>query len=104
MVSGCSLFAAGAPCLSPRHCARAAAAAGACLSDLRRPVIGRLSAAVLTSHPSVPDRENMTDVIIEHLITEQKVRIKCRDMVKKIALYKTRLAVSSSPLGHGSVE
>ncbi|XP_037078773.1 LOW QUALITY PROTEIN: intraflagellar transport protein 122 homolog [Pollicipes pollicipes] len=38
-------------------------------------------------------RENMTDVIIEHLITEQKVRIKCRDMVKKIALYKTRLAV-----------
>ena len=37
----------------------------------------------------------MTDVIIEHLITEQKVRIKCRDMVKKIALYKTRLAVSS---------
>jgi len=30
----------------------------------------------------------MTDVIIQHLITEQKVRIKCRDYVKKIAVYK----------------
>ena len=35
----------------------------------------------------------MTDVIIQHLITEQKVRIKCRDYVKKIAVYKDRLAV-----------
>jgi intraflagellar transport protein 122 len=47
----------------------------------------------------------MTDVIIQHLITEQKVRIKCRDYVKKIAVYKDRLAVqlpdrvvSQSPL------
>eukprot|EP00357_Protocruzia_adherens_P030527 CAMPEP_0114984012 /NCGR_PEP_ID=MMETSP0216-20121206/7032_1 /TAXON_ID=223996 /ORGANISM="Protocruzia adherens, Strain Boccale" /LENGTH=1227 /DNA_ID=CAMNT_0002346085 /DNA_START=54 /DNA_END=3737 /DNA_ORIENTATION=- len=38
-------------------------------------------------------RELMTDVIIQHLVTEQKVRIKCRDYVKKIALYKDRLAV-----------
>ncbi|XP_972704.1 intraflagellar transport protein 122 homolog [Tribolium castaneum] len=38
-------------------------------------------------------RENMTDVIIQHLITEQKVRIKCRDLIKKIAIYKHRLAV-----------
>ena len=38
-------------------------------------------------------RDNMTDVIIQHLITEQKVRIKCRDHVKKIAVYKNRLAV-----------
>ena len=38
-------------------------------------------------------RENMTDVIIQHLLTEQKVRIKCRDLVKKIAIYKHRLAV-----------
>ena len=29
----------------------------------------------------------MTDVIIQHLITDQKVRIKCRDYVKKIAVY-----------------
>ena len=35
-------------------------------------------------------RENMTDVIIQHLLTEQKVRIKCRDLVKKIAIFKHR--------------
>ena len=38
-------------------------------------------------------REFMTDVIVQHLITEQKVRIKCRDYVKKIAVYRDRLAV-----------
>jgi len=38
-------------------------------------------------------RDNMTDVIIQHLITEQKVRIKCRELVKRIAIYKHRLAV-----------
>jgi intraflagellar transport protein 122 len=38
-------------------------------------------------------RENMTDVIVQHLITSQKVRIRCRDLVKKIAIYKNRLAV-----------
>ena len=38
-------------------------------------------------------RDFMTDVIVQHLITEQKVRIKCRDYVKKIAVYKDRLAV-----------
>ncbi len=38
-------------------------------------------------------RENMTDVIIQHLLTDEKVRIKCRDLVKKIAIYKHRLAV-----------
>lgn len=36
----------------------------------------------------------MTDIIIQHLITEQKVRIKCRDLIKKIAIYTDRLAVS----------
>lgn len=39
-------------------------------------------------------RENMTDIIVQHLGTDQKVRIKCRDLVKKIAIYKDRLAVS----------
>lgn len=39
-------------------------------------------------------RENMTDVIIQHLLTDQKVRIKCRDLIRKIAIYKHRLAVS----------
>ncbi len=38
-------------------------------------------------------RELMTDVIIQHLVTEQKVRIKCRDLVKKIAVYKDRIAI-----------
>eukprot|EP01116_Phalansterium_solitarium_P016577 TRINITY_DN3872_c0_g3_i3.p1 TRINITY_DN3872_c0_g3~~TRINITY_DN3872_c0_g3_i3.p1 ORF type:complete len:1186 (+),score=383.77 TRINITY_DN3872_c0_g3_i3:201-3758(+) len=38
-------------------------------------------------------RDFMTDVIVQHLTTEQKVRIKCRDYVKKIAIYKDRLAV-----------
>lgn len=39
-------------------------------------------------------RENMTDVIIQHLVTDQRVRIKCRDVIQKIAIYKDRLAVS----------
>ena len=38
-------------------------------------------------------REIMTDVIIHNLTSEEKVRLKCRDLVKKIALYKNRLAV-----------
>ncbi|XP_061706179.1 intraflagellar transport protein 122 homolog [Cydia pomonella] len=38
-------------------------------------------------------RENMTDVIIQHLTTGTKVRIKCHDRVQKIAIYKHRLAV-----------
>ena len=38
-------------------------------------------------------RDTMTDVIIQHLISEQKVRIKTRDYVKKIAVYKARLAI-----------
>lgn len=38
-------------------------------------------------------RENMCDVIIQHLSSGQKVRIKCRDLVHKIAIYRNRLAV-----------
>ncbi|XP_077265582.1 intraflagellar transport protein Oseg1 [Temnothorax americanus] len=41
-------------------------------------------------------RENMTDVIIQHLITNQKVRIKCKDLVCRIAVYRNRLAVQLS--------
>ncbi|KAL4824370.1 hypothetical protein H8958_019426 [Nasalis larvatus] len=38
-------------------------------------------------------RNSMTDVIVQHLITEQKVRIKCKELVKKIAIYRNRLAI-----------
>ncbi|KAG7313597.1 hypothetical protein JYU34_000752 [Plutella xylostella] len=38
-------------------------------------------------------RENMTDVIIQHLTTGTKLRIKCHDKAHKIAVYKRRLAV-----------
>jgi intraflagellar transport protein 122 len=38
-------------------------------------------------------RDNMTDVVITHLTTGQKAKIKCRDQVLKISVYKDRLAV-----------
>lgn len=38
----------------------------------------------------------MTDIMIQNLVNEQKVRIKCRDYVRKIAIYKDRLAVQLS--------
>ncbi|KAG7202395.1 hypothetical protein KM043_018711, partial [Ampulex compressa] len=38
-------------------------------------------------------RKNMTDVIIHHLVTNQKVRIKCKDLVCRIAIYRGKLAV-----------
>lgn len=38
-------------------------------------------------------RDTMTDVIVQHLISEQRVRIKCKNYVKKIAVYRDRLAV-----------
>ena len=40
------------------------------------------------------NREHLTDVVIHQLLTEEKVRIQCRDLIKKIAIYKNRLAVS----------
>lgn len=53
--------------------------------------------AVTTVHALYRDRytfrEYMCDVIIQHLITGEKVRIKCRDFVQKIAIYRQRLAV-----------
>lgn len=38
-------------------------------------------------------REYMTDVVVQNMVTESKVRIKCRSYVRKIAIYKERLAV-----------
>nr|CDS15582.1 intraflagellar transport protein 122 [Echinococcus granulosus] len=52
-------------------------------------------------------REIITDVVIQHLVTEQRgrltfsvsrypARIKCRDVVEKIAVYRNRLAIQLS--------
>ncbi|CAH8492943.1 unnamed protein product [Schistosoma mattheei] len=41
-------------------------------------------------------RESLTDVVVQHLVTEQKARIKCRDYVKKISLFKNLLAIQLS--------
>ncbi|SPQ96247.1 unnamed protein product (mitochondrion) [Plasmodiophora brassicae] len=38
-------------------------------------------------------RDAMSDVIIQHMITEQKVRIRTRDYVRKIAIFRDRLAI-----------
>lgn len=38
-------------------------------------------------------RENMTDVVVQNLISDQKVRLRMNDYVKKIAVYRDRLAV-----------
>ncbi|CAH8612583.1 unnamed protein product [Dicrocoelium dendriticum] len=38
-------------------------------------------------------RESLTDVVVQHLVTQQKARIKCRDYVRNISVYKNRLAI-----------
>eukprot|EP01065_Artemidia_motanka_P014262 TRINITY_DN1821_c0_g1_i1.p1 TRINITY_DN1821_c0_g1~~TRINITY_DN1821_c0_g1_i1.p1 ORF type:complete len:1247 (+),score=460.03 TRINITY_DN1821_c0_g1_i1:89-3829(+) len=38
-------------------------------------------------------RDFMTDVVVQQLVSEKKVKIRCKDYVKKIAIYKDRLAV-----------
>ncbi len=41
-------------------------------------------------------RDNMTHVVVQHLLTEGRTRIKCNDFVRKIAVYMDRLAVQLS--------
>ncbi|GMT24409.1 hypothetical protein PFISCL1PPCAC_15706 [Pristionchus fissidentatus] len=41
-------------------------------------------------------RNEMTDVTIQHLTTNTNVRIRCNDLVKKVAIYKNKLAVQLS--------
>ena len=38
----------------------------------------------------------MTNVVVQHLVSNETMTIKCRDLVKKIAVYKNRLAVRFS--------
>ena len=38
-------------------------------------------------------RDGMTDVVVQQLLTDERTRIKCKDLVRKIAIYKERLAV-----------
>ena len=37
--------------------------------------------------------ELMTDVIIQHMVSETRVKIRCWDYIKWIAIYKDKLAV-----------
>jgi intraflagellar transport protein 122 len=41
-------------------------------------------------------RENLTEVIVHHLGTDKKVRIKCKDLIRNLALHKNKLAVQLS--------
>jgi intraflagellar transport protein 122 len=41
-------------------------------------------------------RDSMTDVIVQDLVTDRKVKISCKDYVQKIAIYENRLAVQLS--------
>ena len=41
-------------------------------------------------------RENLTEVIVHHLGTDKKVRIKCKDLIRNLSLYKNKLAVQLS--------
>lgn len=41
-------------------------------------------------------RENMTDVVVQDLSKDHRYRIKCRDHVKKVAIFRHRLAIQLS--------
>jgi len=38
-------------------------------------------------------RENLTEIIVHHLLQDRKVRIKCKDLIQHLSLYKNKLAV-----------
>ncbi len=38
-------------------------------------------------------RQNMTDVIVQNLVTNQKSKIRCKDYIQKISIYKEYIAV-----------
>ncbi len=39
-------------------------------------------------------RDQMTGIVVQQLTSNKTTRIRCHDVVKKLAVYKTRLAVS----------
>ena len=41
-------------------------------------------------------QENLTEIIIHSLSTDKKVRIKCKDLIRRVALYKNKLAIQLS--------
>lgn len=41
-------------------------------------------------------RDGLTEVVVQHLITDGRARIKCKDYVRKLAVYRNRLAVQLS--------
>uniref|UniRef100_A0A0M3INF2 Intraflagellar transport protein 122 homolog n=1 Tax=Ascaris lumbricoides TaxID=6252 RepID=A0A0M3INF2_ASCLU len=45
-------------------------------------------------------RENMTEVVVQHLGKQRSVRIRCNDLVRKVAVYHNRLAVQLSDRVH----
>jgi len=40
-------------------------------------------------------RDQMTAVVVQQLVSHKTTRIRCHDLVKKIAIYKNKLAVSA---------
>ncbi|PIO58996.1 WD domain, G-beta repeat protein [Teladorsagia circumcincta] len=46
------------------------------------------------------DTDNMTDVVVQHLIHHTMTRIRCHDLVKKVAIYGHKLAVQLSDRLH----
>jgi intraflagellar transport protein 122 len=37
--------------------------------------------------------DQLTDVLVTNMLTNQKVRIKCKELVRKVSIYKDKMAV-----------
>eukprot|EP00937_MAST-01D_sp_MAST-1D-sp2_P001092 g1092.t1 len=61
--------------------------------SLRRVLLGGAAPVRAPFGARFAQRSLLSDVIVQHLVTDQKVRIKCRDLVCKIAVFRDRLAV-----------